>query len=583
MRGMTLDATPVTGYSRLLLHAGRVFTGEHLHPTATAVLIQDGLIQRVGTDAELWDAVGDDVHVVNVRGGLITPGFVDAHIHAIYGGVESNTCDMSQAASRAETLETIRRYTQQNPPSSAPGSDWIFGGGWYTGNFPSGTPTAVELDAVTGDRPAYLINADHHSVWVNTAALRLAEVTAATADPDDGVVERDATGAPIGILHEGAMDLVGRVLTAQTPEELAAGLAIAADYLKSVGVTGWQEAILGDYAGYHDASAVYREARQTGTIQETTTGALWVPRDVTLETVPELVAEFLDRREANAAAGFTTRTAKIMVDGVPENRTAAMLEGYCQCDQLPTRPTAPSTPNRGLTYLDYDVIRVASAALDQAGFDLHFHAIGDRAVRWALDAVEEVRSSNPTTDGRHHIAHIQVVNPDDLQRFKTTGATANIQALWACNDPQMIDHTIPQLGDQRTQWQYPFASISEAGGKLCMGSDWPVSTPDPWQAIHVAVNRIFPHVLDQQVATNPALVPSEALDLHTALRAYTAGSAWQLRLDDDYGRIEPGAVATLAVADRNPFDDVVAGDPLKICTTQNILTLVSGKVVYDGR
>ncbi|WP_277245056.1 amidohydrolase [Micrococcus terreus] len=564
----------------LLLHSGHVFTGTELHPTATAVLVQGGQIAAVGTDAELEAACPRAVRRIDLQGGLITPGFVDAHVHLVMGGVERNSCDLTSAEGREEALETIRAYAETLPVTDRPGSEWIVGGGWYKGDFPPGAATAELLDTVTGDRPAYLINADHHGAWVNTAALQRAGVTADTPDPADGVIERAPDGSPSGILHEGAMNLVGDHLPEHTPEELAAGLSAGVEYLHSVGVTGWQEAILGDYAGYSDVSTAYRRAREQGVVTETATGALWVPRDITVESVPALVEDFVRRREENARAGFTSRAAKIMVDGVPENRTAAMLEAYCSCERLTEGSSNAGPDGRGLAYLDHEVLLAVGTALDAAGFDLHFHAIGDRAVRWALDTVEAVHAANPDTTARHHIAHIQIVHPDDVPRFASTGAAANLQALWACNDAQMQDQTVPLIGQERAGWQYPFHSIHAAGARLCMGSDWPVSTPDPWQALHVAVNRTYPPTLDAAVGKNPPLEPGEALELTTALAAYTAGSAWQLHLEDR-GRIEPGMVADLAVADRNPLAPDV--DPLEICQTRTVLTLSNGEVVHDGR
>ena len=564
----------------LLLHSGHVFTGTELHPTATAVLVQGGQIAAVGTDAELEDACPRAVRRIDLQGGLITPGFVDAHVHLVMGGVERNSCDLTSAEGREEALETIRAYAETLPVTDRPGSEWIVGGGWDKGDFPPGAATAELLDTVTGDRPAYLINADHHGAWVNTAALQRAGVTADTSDPADGVIEHAPDGSPSGILHEGAMNLVGDHLPEHTPEELAAGLSAGVEYLHSVGVTGWQEAILGDYAGYSDVSTAYRRAREQGVVTETATGALWVPRDITVESVPALVEDFVRRREENARAGFTSRAAKIMVDGVPENRTAAMLEAYCSCERLTGGSSNAGPDGRGLAYLDQEVLLAVGTALDAAGFDLHFHAIGDRAVRWALDTVEAVHAANPDTTARHHIAHIQIVHPDDVPRFATTGAAANLQALWACNDAQMQDQTVPLIGQERAGWQYPFHSIQAAGARLCMGSDWPVSTPDPWQALHVAVNRTYPPTLDAAVGKNPPLEPGEALELTTALAAYTAGSAWQLHLEDR-GRIEPGMVADLAVADRNPLAPDV--DPLEICQTRTVLTLSNGEVVHDGR
>jgi len=568
----------------LLLHSGRIFTGDELHPTATAVLVVAGRIQHVGTDDELFSLVESDTKVVDVKGGLITPGFIDAHVHPVYGGMERNACDMTAAESYLDTLKAVQNYVEKRKARQGSDTEWIFGGGWYTGYFSASGPTAQELDTITGDAPAYLISADHHSAWVNTAAMELACIGADTPDQKDGVIERDASGKPTGLMHEGAMELFGKVLPPHSAEEYAEGLTAARDYLHSVGVTGWQEAILGKYAGYPDVSETYREARLTGKVAETATGALWVPRELTLDGVPSLVEEFVQRRRINAEAGFTTTTAKIMVDGVPENKTAAMLEDYCRCDKIGMgRTPAEGEPDRGLIYLDREVLMAVSVALDAAGFDLHYHAIGDRAVRWALDAIEKTRQHNPASEQRHHIAHIQIVHPDDVSRFAQVDATANIQALWAAYDPQMIEHTIPQLGATRTSWQYPFASIQRSGANLCMGSDWPVSSADPWQAIHVAVNRTFPHVLDQEAARNEPLEPTEALDLTSALKAYTHGSAWQLRLEHAYGRIEPGAIAHLAVANRNPFDDVASGQLSSICTTKNVLTIEDGEIVYDDQ
>lgn len=578
---MDTPSSTGSGPQTLLMHSGRVFDGESLDPTATALVVSEGRVLAVGTDDELNDhPLAAQARRIDLRGGLVTPGFVDAHVHLVMAGVERNACDLTGASGHGEVLETIRTFVADHPVTDESGSEWIVGGGWYKGDFPPGAATAELLDSITGDRPAYLINADHHGAWVNTAALQRAGITAQTQDPADGVIDRTPDGSPIGILHEGAMDLVGDHLPDHTAEDLAAGLATGVDYLHSLGVTGWQEAILGDYAGYSDVSAAYRRGREDGVVTDSATGALWVPRTTTVESVPALVEDFTRRREQNAAAGFTTRAAKIMVDGVPENRTAAMLEAYCSCERLTGGASSPGPDGRGLAYLDRDVLLAVGLALDAAGFDLHFHAIGDRAVRWALDTVEAVHAAHPDTAARHHIAHIQIVHPEDVPRFAAAGATANLQALWACNDAQMQELTVPLIGQDRAGWQYPFRSIHAAGARLCMGSDWPVSTPDPWQALHVAVNRTYPPTLDAAVGKNPPLEPDEALDLTTALSAYTAGSAWQLHLDGR-GRIEPGAVADLAVADRNPLDPDF--DPAQICRTRNVLTLTNGEVVHDDR
>ncbi|NKX55152.1 amidohydrolase [Arthrobacter mobilis] len=548
-----------------VFHSGRIFDGVRLHPEATAVAVTDGRITAVGTDAQVRAAAGSAAGTVDLDGRLLSPGFTDAHVHAVYGGVERLGCDLTQVSGADAVLATVREY------AAATDREWITGGGWHMADFPGGTPAKELLDAVVPDRPVYLINRDHHGAWVNSRALELAGIDARTPDPADGRLERDGRGNPAGTLHEGAMDLVGRFVPEPTEEELIEGLLEAQRYLHAQGVTGWQEAILGDYAGYPDASRIYRRLAGEGLLTGRATGALWVPRGTTADNLGELVAGFEERRRENAAAGFSTTSAKIMVDGVAENQTAAMLEPYlrpCSCAETTGHAAAEET--RGLTYLPREVLLAAAAALDAAGFDLHLHVIGDRAVRNGLDAVEHARKINGCSAGRHHMAHIQVVHPQDVPRFAALGVTANAQAFWACNDDQMTELTLPILGPERAGWQYPFNSLVSAGTALAMGSDWPVSTPDPWQAIHVAVNRRAPGSPEAA-----PLVPAEALPLQTALAAYTSGSARLNRLDDG-GRVRVGGLADLVVLDSNPFELA----PEDLHTVRADLTMVGGQAVH---
>lgn len=541
-----------------VFHSGRVFDGDSLREDATAVVVRGDRILAVAPDDEARRIAGPGAEDIDLVGRLVLPGFTDAHVHAASGGVERLGCDLSAQAGSAATLQRIADYAAQSD------QQWITGGGWSMSDFPGGTPSRQALDEVVPDRPAYLLNRDHHGAWVNSRALELAGIDARTPDPVDGRIERDAHGNPSGTLHEGAMQLVGRLVPPTSSQQLAAGLLAAQEYLHSQGVTGWQEAIVGDYAGQGDISRMYRELVSEGLLTGRASGALWVPRDLTVQTVDALVASFTEHRQANAAGGFPTTTAKIMVDGVPENRTAAMLEPYeCSC--------GPDAGGRGLTYLAQDVLEAVASALDSAGFNMHFHVIGDRAVRNGLDAVESVLRRNGVIRGRHHMAHLQVIHPADIVRFAQLGVTANAQALWACNDSQMVGLTRPLLGDTRADQQYPFASLARAGTHFAMGSDWPVSSADPWQAIHVAVNRRPPG----EASVEP-LSPHEALGLEFVLAAYTHGSAWINGLDDG-GRLQPGAPADVVVVDRDPF--VVEHAALHEVTTD--LTMVGGKVVFE--
>jgi len=574
-------------------------TGGSSSPERLDVAVTDGVILAV--DADLSSLRGPGTEVVDLAGGLLHAGFVDAHIHPIQGGLERLSCDLSEGSTVAEYLEIVARYAAAHPPRGCDASRaWITGGGWAMSAFPGGTPTAAALDAVEAIRPVFLFNRDHHGAWANSAALALAGITADTPDPADGRIERLPDGSPSGTLHEGAAKLVAAVAPDPTPDEEFAALLEAQRYVLSLGITGWQDAIVGDYFGASDTALVYRRALDEGRLLVDVTGALWWDRDRGVEQVPSLVA----RREAlvtalGVDARFRLPAVKIMADGVVENGTASMLEPYLG-------PLGEGDHPRGIAFVGGQDLVDAIVALDAVGFSAHVHVIGDRAVRDALDGFAAARERNGwATPGRHHLAHLQFVHPDDVARFAALGVTANMQALWACNEPQMRELTVPIVGPSRAESQYPFASIlrglapapggvrgAAAGSespapRLCAGSDWPVSTPDPWQAIHVAVNRTLP-ASDPEFDPEP-LLADEALTLGEALQAYTAGSAWitgrgpadpvvdaRGRVARGAGVIEVGAVADLAATDRDPF----AGGVDSIHETTNVGTWVAGRRVH---
>ena len=541
----------------LLFTGGVVFAPHSPQPTPTAVAVRAGRIAAVG-GVELRDLAGPRTQVVDLAGGLLLPGFQDAHVHPVGGGLERLSCDLSGHADRAAYLAAIRSYADARPHA-----DWITGGGWSMSAFPGGTPTAAELDTVVRDRPVFLPNRDHHGAWVNSRALEVAGVDAGTPDPGDGRIERDAEGRPTGTLHEGAMELVSRLVPAPSADDLVEALLEAQRYLHSVGVTAWQDAIVGQYATIPDASAAYRSLDGSGRLTAKVVGALWWDRDRGVEPVAELV----ERRAAVSTPRFRATTVKVMQDGVVENFTAHLLEPYRDASGAPTH-------NRGLGFLRPEALRDCVLALDRNGFQVHVHAIGDAAVRESLDAFQaavEVRPSGTARDSRHHIAHLQVVHPDDVARFARLGVTANLQALWAAYEPQMTELTVPFLGAERSAWQYPFGALARSGACLAMGSDWPVTTPDPLQAIHVAVNRVLP---DATGDDRRPFLPEQALDVETTLTAYTAGSA-RVNFLDDTGTIEVGKVADLAVLDRD-----VRRTPDDVASARVVATYVEGRRVW---
>lgn len=525
-----------------------VFDGFRHRGRVGEVLVEDGRITAVGPDVTVPGA-----RVVDVDGGLLLPGFTDAHVHPVQGGLERLGCDLSDLPADATAyLEHVGAY------AAGSARDWVQGGGWAMAAFPGGLPTAAALDGVVGDRPVALANRDHHGLWVSSRALALAGITAATPDPVDGRIERDADGAPTGVLHEGAMRLLDDVLPVAGEDDVHAALLEGQRHLLALGVTSWQDAIVGAYSGMQDCGPAYARAAASGDLVGTVVGALWWDRDRGAEQVAELV----DKRADWTRGRFRATSVKVMQDGVAENGTAALVEPYLdRCGH--------ATANTGISFVDPAELRRHVAELDRLGFQVHVHGLGDRGVREALDAFE---GTDPRR--RHHVAHLQLVHPDDVPRFAALGVAANIQALWACHDEQMTELTLPFLGRDRAQRQYPFRDLYAASARLVAGSDWPVSTPDPLAALHTAVHRTT-HGDPGRAGTDPFL-PGQALPVEAAFAAYTSGSAW-VNHRDDAGRIAPGAVADLVVLDRDPF---AAPDDLGAARVRS--TWVDGECVHDA-
>jgi predicted amidohydrolase YtcJ len=530
---------------------------------ATAVAVAGGRIAAVGSpdDEQLRELTGPGTEVVDLRGRALLPGFQDAHAHPAFAGVTMVGCNLIGVASLDEALTRIGDYASAHPEK-----EWIAGSGWRMEWFDGGTPGRGALDAVVGNRPAYLVNRDFHGAWVSTAALRLAGIDQYTPDPPDGRIEREADGGPQGTLHEGAASLVGRLVPEPSLEERVAGLMLAQQHLHARGITAWQDAIIGDYLGSLDPLPAYLAAADSGRLTARVRGALWWDRARGGEQLPDL----LSRREMGQAGRFTAGTVKIMQDGVAENFTAAMIDPYLD-------PTGCHAHGSGLSYVDPEALREYVTALDAHHFQVHLHAIGDRAVREALDAIAAARTANGpggASANRHHIAHLQVVHPDDVRRFARLGVTANMQALWAAHEPQLDELTIPFLGPERAARQYVFGDLLATGARLAAGSDWSVSSANPLRAVHVAVNR---SLHGSAGAEAEPFLPAQSLSLGQALAAYTAGSAYVNHLDAETGVIQPGKLADLAVLDRDPF----AAPASDIASIAVEATYVEGEAVFQ--
>jgi predicted amidohydrolase YtcJ len=527
---------------------GAVFVADQARSWARAVAVERGRITAVGTDGSVMDQIGPRTEVVDLAGRLLAPGFQDAHVHPALGGLQLLRCNLQTATTPEEAAVEIRRYAEAHPSER-----WIRGGGWRYSWYERGCPSKELLDELVGDRPAFLGVADGHSAWANSAALAAAGIDASTPDPADGRIERLEDGSPQGTLHEGAMHLVDHAMPVNDRADLEAALLAGQHYLFSHGVTAWQDAWV--TPELHDA---YRSIASDGRLEAAVRAALWWEREEGMDQI-ERHLELRSQPEGRYLPG----TIKLMLDGVCENFTAAMLDPYLD-------PHGHPTDNRGIDMIDPEELKEIVTRLDAVGFQCHFHAIGDAAVRNALDSIEAARVANDWSDNRHHIAHIQIIDPPDLPRFRRLGVTANAQALWACNEPSQVELTIPFIGPDRAALQYPFASLLRHGATLAMGSDWSVSTADVMAQISVAVERRVP-----EPTPSEPLLEEQAITLTDGLMAFTAGSAYVNHLEKDRGTLRPGAVADLVVTDSNPFER-----QHELWRTGVALTMVGGRVVY---
>ncbi|HUN36092.1 MAG TPA: amidohydrolase [Trebonia sp.] len=578
----------------LIFFGGRVRTPAHPSGFAPALAIRDGLVIATGDDADVRALAGPATRQVDLAGRLALPTFGDSHIHAISGGLESLRCNLLGLKTRQECLDKIAAYSA----GLAPGA-WVLGGGWSMEAFPGGTPTAADLDAVTGGRPAFLPNRDHHGAWVNSEALRRGGITKDTPDPLDGRIERYEDGQPTGTLHDGAMAYVARHVPAATPAELRAGLAAALDYLHSLGIAYYQDACIGSAGelGIYDTFDTYAAAAGDGTLTASVTGALWWNRHGDFGQADALLARreraaLLAQAEARSgtrggaraearggirgkAEGgpgrFRATSVKLMVDGVCETFTAAMSQPYLDRDGHPTH-------HHGNFFLDpEELTAIARLIAGEHGFQLHFHALGDAAVTAALDAIEAL-PGHARAAGRHHLAHLQFIKPSDVARFAALGAVANFQPLWACAEPQMEELTIPFVGPERARWQYQIGGVAQAGGRLAFGSDWPVSSADPIQEIHVAVNRAMSPVIGRAGTpeVDSPFLPEHAISLDAAIAAFTSGVAYVNHEDDVTGVLTPGMRADVAVLDQ----DLYAIPASEIGSASVVMTVSNGQVVF---
>jgi predicted amidohydrolase YtcJ len=531
----------------LVLRDAFVYTADSANPRAEAVVVDDGRIVYVGSSDSAQTFVGRRTMVLRLPGRLVLPGFHDTHVHPVSGGIELAQCDLNEAATLADIRRVVVGCARRDDSAS-----WVRGGGWALPIFPDANPSRALLDSLVPDRPAYLSAADGHSAWVNSRALALAGVTGATRDPANGRIERDASGAPSGTLRESAMDLVSRHLPTYSSDDYLAGLERGLAMAARFGITTVHEA-----SATEPLALAYARADSLGRLTARSLLSLYVDTDAPVDSEVQRLSAL---RLRTTRGLVRAAAAKIFMDGVIEAHTAALLVPYVG------RPG-----HRGETNVSPAKFDTLVRKLDSAGFKVHVHAIGDRAIRVALDGFERQRARDAGTGARHVIAHIQLFDPVDIPRFAQLGVVADFQPLWAYADDYIKDLTEPKLGAARSRYLYPIASVVRSGAIVSAGSDWSVSSMNPLEAIQVGVTR---RALSD--STGNAWLPDERVDLATMLRLYTLGGAQASDHESLTGTLTRGKSADLIVVS----DDLFSLPPHRIARARVLLTVMDGRIVY---
>ncbi|WP_134700778.1 amidohydrolase [Ammoniphilus sp. YIM 78166] len=527
----------------IIVSSNTVFTGLTDHPESASIAIIDNKIVAIGTEAEIKHLVGEHTKIYDFKDQFIMPGFHDFHLHIMQGAIALHSVNLFSARSEDEALDMIQEFAKNNPANP-----WVIGFTWDAGYWDKKElPTRSSLDRILPDRPAIMFHAEGHYAWVNTKALELANITRNTQKPSYGYIGKDTNGEPNGILYENAMDDVihhAFNFSRNQKEEMFSNFLA---YAASLGITA-----VHDLHALKSVEAldVFEEFESKGNL--TTRVHLWPALNGDIDHAKKL-------RDTYQSEKLRVSGLKQFIDGVITSRTAFLLEPYA--DQPETR---------GETTLPPETIKEWVLKADEEGFSIRFHAIGDGAIRLALDAYEEAQKVNGKRDSRHSIEHVEVIHPQDIHRFKELGVTASMQP----NHFAMSERGVytDRIGTEREKHVFSIRSLQKAGAKLAFGTDFPIDSLNPLLQIYRAVTRI-------DSSGNTVWHPHECITLSEALKAYTIGPAQGAFREYELGTLEVGKLADIVVLEQNLFQIPVEEIP----HTKVLLTIVDGKVVFDER
>lgn len=539
----------IASADEIVVH-GRIYTVNEKQPWAEALAIRGEKIVAVGSNKEIEAYRGSSTKVIDAAGRLVLPGFEDCHIHFMDGSLGLVQVDLNNAKTVAEIQKRVKEYAASHPKEP-----WIAGMGWTYPTFGAAAlPDKKILDEVVPDRPVYLVAFDGHSSWANSKALAMAGISKQTPDPANGKIVRDANGEPTGALKESAGDLVASKMPKPTRTERLTALRKGIHEANKFGLTRVHSA-----GGDFEYLDLFDELRREGELTLRFYVAYFLDppelRTVDLEKIENARQTYHDE-------WISGGVVKTMLDGVVEAHTAAMIAPY---SDDPTQP--------GKLFWDPDKYEAAIVELDKRGLQIFTHAIGDKAVRTALDAYEDAARNNQTHDARPRIEHIETIAADDIPRFGKLGVIASVQPLHLYPDEDTLDIWARNAGPERVQRAWSFHSIAANGGRLAFGSDWPVVTMNPWEGLQTGVTR-----KTSEGKPEGGFVPSEAVSLEDGIKAYTLGAAFAGRREQQEGSLEAGKLADLIVVDQDLFKIPAS----EIDKTHVVLTMVGGKVVYES-
>lgn len=531
----------------IITHAD-IHTMDPSLPRAEAIAVHEGRIVALGDNADIERMAGAGTRRIDAQGRLMLPGLQDTHVHFQLSSADLyHNASLYAASSRDELLATVREFAERHPNKA-----WIRGVGFSSSLFSPDELTRELLDSVTGGRPALMLASDYHNGWANSAAFEIAGVKPGSPEPENGSYVRKADGTPRGWLLEDAIWAMNRIAPGYTDDEYLEAMKHYSKEFNRRGITGVLDAMVSrnymkNYQASHDRGDLTLRVRATSKI-------------FAHKPLDEQLRELQDLRETYRGDRVCLHSAKFFLDGVLESGTAVFLE-----------PRSDTGGNAELMFTQEQINRYF-AAFDREKFQLHVHTIGDGAVRAAVDGIDYAQQQNGKWDSRHQLAHLQVVDPADIPRFKSLDILANFQPLWAQPHPEADAIAEAMLGPARSQWIFPIGAFVRKGVTCMMSSDWGVSTYDPFQILQSAVTRQNADAGPDGAVHNP----QHRISIEDALRGYTLNAAHAAWRDDCTGSLSVGKYADLIVLDRNLFEI----SPYEIGQTQVLLTLLEGQEVH---